>query len=406
MAKRNSKKRKKAPKATKKLNEARMTSSDNVVKNTTDMTKNRSGRSNNRIASLVKREGALDKKGAKTAKKLPSRSRSLRARIHSWRAERVRLHHSFKRSYREDYLRKTKTPGLLTHAMTTFQFIFKHWRTFIPLVLLMTALYILLVGLMTEDFYLQFQENIDNTSAEMAMGDIGSFAKAGLLLIATVTTGGLDAGMDEVGTVFMLMLLLMVWLVTLFLMRHFYANSKPKLRDALYNSMTPLISTLLIFMLIIVQALPIMLVVITYSAAVATGFLATPFYALLYFIFAVLMLLLSAYLLSSSILALVIVTVPGVYPLNALAQASDLIAGRRTRFVIRIIYLFFVLAIIYIIAVFPVILLDLWLKSLWTWLAGWPIVPFVLLLVTCFAFVYITAYIYRYYRYLIDNQES
>ncbi len=402
MAKRNSKK----PHKPSKRPTAKVTSQSVATKNSDSnqtkrpkVTASSNKKASHGIAKISSKKSQSSKKPQSDSKKP-----SLRSRIHDWRAKRVRLHRSFKRSYREDYLRKTKTPGLLTHAMTTFQFIFRHWRTFLPLVVLMTILYIVLVGLMTEDFYLQFQENIDATSAEMSMGKIGNFAKAGLLLIASVTTGGLDAGMDEVGTVFMIMLLLMIWLVTLFLMRHFYARSQPKLRDALYNSMGPLISTLLIFMLMIVQALPIMIVIITYSAATATGFLSTPFYALVYFIFALLMILLSAYMLAGSTMALIIVTVPGTYPLDALATASDLIAGRRTRFIIRIAYLIFVIAIVYIIAVFPVILLDLWLKSLWTWLAGWPIVPFVLLFVTCFVCIYITAYVYRYYRYLIDDQ--
>lgn len=339
-------------------------------------------------------------------RKLSQDIKTLYAKLQAKRSEHVHLHKSFRRSYREDYLRKTDTPGLLSHAMTTFRLIFKHWKTFFALITIMAVAYIVLVGLLSEDLYQQFQTSIDETSASLANGQIGNFAKAGLLLISTITTGGLDTGMGEVQTVFMIALFLIMWLVTIYLLRHFLAGGRPKLRDALYNALSPLISTLLVFVVIFIQAIPLMLVAITYSAAVMTDFLSTPFYALVYFIFAALMVLLSAYLLSSSLIALVAVTAPGVYPMAALLNASDLMAGRRTRLILRLLYLLIVVALIYLITMLPVILIDLWLKSIWTWLAGWPIVPFALLVVTCFVFIYATAYIYRYYRWLLDYKEQ
>ncbi len=338
--------------------------------------------------------------------KLKQQVQSLWQRWQNFRHERVRLHRSFKRSYREDYLRETKTPGLLSHVMTTFQFIFKRWRTFLPFVAVMTIMYIVLVGLLSEDLYTQFQDSIDNTSAQLAEGRLGNFAKAGLLLMSTITTGGLDSGMGEAQVIFMLLLFLIIWLVTIYLTRHFLAGGKPKLRDGLYNALAPLLSTLLVFAAIFIQLIPIMLVIITYSAAIATGFLNTPFYALVYFIFAALMILLSTYLLSSSLMGLVAVTAPGVYPMRALANASDLMAGRRVKFIIRIIYLLIVLTLVFAVVMTPIILLDLWLKSFWDLIYGVPVVPFCLLVMTCFAFIYATVYIYRYYRWLLDYQEK
>lgn len=352
---------------------------------------------------------------AKTVSKMP-RSKLLRrlkrgikklqAKWRDFRSGRVKLHRTFRRSYREDYLRQTKTPGLLNHAMTTFQFIFKHWKTFLPFIAIMTVAYIVLVGLFSEDLYQQFQDSIDESSAQLANGNIGNLAKAGLLLMSTITTGGLDSGMGEVQVVFMLLLFLIMWLVTIYLVRHFIAGGKPKLRDGLYNALAPLISTLLVFVVIFIQAIPIMLVIITYSAAVATDFLSTPFYALLYFIFAALMILISVYLFSSSLIALVAVTAPGVYPLRALFSASDLMAGRRTKFIIRVVYMLIVIAMVYVIVMTPIILLDLWFKSMWEWIYGVPIVSFCMLVVTCFVFIYATTYLYRYYRWLLDYQEK
>lgn len=327
-------------------------------------------------------------------------------KIKAERAKHLRLHRSFKRSYREDYVRPVETPGLLSHTMQTLKMIFSHWRVFLPFVLLMVLLYSVIVGLMSEEVYREIGETIDESGAELAAGKIGNFAKAGLLLFSTFTTGGLDTGMDESGMVFMIVLFLIMWLVTIFLLRHIFAGEQPRLRDGLYNALGPLIATLVVFMFIFVQMMPVMLIAITYSAAVTTGFLSTPFYALVYFIFAASMCLLSGYLLSSSLMALVAVTAPGMYPVRAMLAASDLTAGRRVRIVLRLLYLLFVIAFIYVIVMLPVILLDMWLKSIWDWLSGWPIVSVFLVACTCFVFIYAATYIYIYYRWLLDYREK
>lgn len=329
-----------------------------------------------------------------------------RAKWHEFRKDKYQPHKSFRRSYREDYARETKAPGLLSHAMTTFQILFKNWKIFLPLIAVMTLMYMVLVGLMSEDFYRQFQDSIEATNEELSHGEISNFAKAGLLLISTITTGGLNTGMNEVQVVFTVLLFLTIWLTTIYLLRHLMAGGKPRMRDGLYNALGPLVSTLLVFVVMFIQAIPLMLVIITYSAAVTTGFLNTSFYALVYFVFAALMVIITVYLWSSSLIALTAVTVPGMYPMRALFTASDLMSGRRIKFTIRIFYLLIVVILLYIIVMTPIIMLDLWLKSIWDILYGIPIVPFFMLILTCFVFVYLTAYIYRYYRHLIDYQED
>lgn len=342
-------------------------------------------------------------KGQKSAKK--GKIKAFFAKIAKKRADyrkkHVVLHRSFRRSYREDYQREVSAPGLLNHAMTTFGVIFKHWKTFLPFILLMAGLYIVLVGLMSEDFYQELQATIDSNNGE----SLGNFAKSGLLLLSTITTGGLTTGKDDIGFLFTIILFLIMWLVTIYLLRKWYAGAKPKLRDGLYNALTPLISTLLVFIVIFIQCIPAMLVAITLSAAQVTGFLSTPFYALIYFIFAALMLLITGYLLSSSLIALVAVTVPGVYPMAALTTASDLMVSRRLKLITRVLYLLLVVIIIFIVTMLPIMVIDLWLKGLWSWLANVPIVPFCLLVVTCFVFIYATAYLYRYYRWLLDYKD-
>ena len=315
------------------------------------------------------------------------------------------LHRSFRRSYREDYERPFEAPGLLAHAVDSFKMLFRNWRLFLPLILLVALLNIALVGLMSEETYVTFQNSLDETAQDIKAGELGTFARSGLLLISTITTGGLSQGMTESQQFSAVILFLVTWLVTIYLVRQRLAGHKLKLRDGLYNALAPFISTLIVVGVIFIEAIPLMVVVITYSAAVATDFLSTPFYALIYFIFAALLTILSVYLISSSLIALIAVSAPGLYPLVAVHTASDLLAGRRIKFIIRVVYLFFVLVVVWVFVMLPLIALDLVLKKAIPALQGIPVVSFELLLMTCFSTVYATIYLYLFYRRLLDYDD-
>lgn len=316
------------------------------------------------------------------------------------RFSKVNPHKSFKRSYREDYVRELEVPGIMYHIFATFKIIFKNWKLFLPFLVILVILNAVLVGLMSESTYVQFQDILDQTSEQIAGGDVGNVAKAGLLLISTVTTGGLSGDSSEAAGVFAVLIFLVIWLVTIYLLRHKLAGHEVKLRDGLYNATTPLISTFVVLMIALVQCIPIFLLIVVYSAAVQTDFLATPFYALVFFIFAALMIILSGYLLSSSLIALVAVSAPGLYPIKALNTASDLMSGRRIKFIIRLIAGAMMLVILWVIVMVPLILFDLFMKQ-FEWTAGIPFVPICLLVMTCFTGIYISAYLYLYYRWML-----
>ncbi len=311
-------------------------------------------------------------------------------------------HKSFKRSYREDYIRDTKVPGIMYHIFKSFGMIFKNWRLFVPLLAIAVLLNILFVGLMSESNYVQFQDILDQTSEQVAGGDIGNVAKAGLILMSTISTGGLSGESSEAAVMFGVLIFLIIWLTTIFLLRHLMAGHKIKLRDGLYNSMTPLISTLLVFVVVLFQCIPIFLLIIAYSAAIQTDFLSTPFYALVFFVFAAVMILITAYLLSSSLMAFVAVSAPGLYPMRALNAASEMMMGRRVRLILRVVALLLTLGIMWVVIMVPLILFDMWMKS-FEWTEGIPFIPICLTTMTCFTSIYITTYLYLYYRWMLDN---
>ncbi|MBR5620918.1 hypothetical protein IKW75_00285 [Candidatus Saccharibacteria bacterium] len=314
-------------------------------------------------------------------------------------------HRSFRRSYHEDYDRPFEAPGLLAHAITSFKVIFRNWKLFLPLTLLIVVLNIALVGLMNEDTFVAFQNSVNETTAGVKNGEVGTFAKSGLLLISTITTGGLSTG-TEAQQIFSFLLFLITWLVVIYSLRHILSSEAPiKLRDALYNALAPFISTLIVAAIIFIEAIPLMIVIITYAAAVNTNFLSTPFYALIYVIFAGLLITLSTYLISSSLVALIAVSAPGLYPIKAIRTASNLLSGRRIKFIIRVLYLIVVVGVFWALIMTPLIALDLVVKSTGAF-KGFPFVSIELLIMTCFTAIYATTYLYLFYRKMLDYDDE
>ena len=320
----------------------------------------------------------------------------------------VRLHRSFKRSYYEDYQRKTELPSLTSQASAAFKMFFKFWKIFLPLLLIFVGLYIFLIGAMSENTLADVKANVEQTNKDVADGKIGTVGKAGLTLLGIISTGGLTT-MNDAQIVIAVLLFTIIWLVTIYLARHLLAGHQEiKMRDGFYSALSPLVSTLVVGLIIFLEAIPIMLTIIVFQVALTTEFLSTPFYALLFFMFAALMITLSLYLLSSSFFAIIVVSAPGLYPLTAVRMAKNLIMGRRLRFLIRVFYLVIIVALLYLLLLMPAIILDGVLKAQFAWLAESkiPFVAIIQLTITVFIFIYLSIYFYLFYRALLDYNDD
>ena len=320
----------------------------------------------------------------------------------------VRLHRSFKRSYYEDYQRKTELPSLTSQASAAFKMFFKFWKIFLPLLLIFVGLYIFLIGAMSENTLADVKANVEQTNKDVADGKIGTVGKAGLTLLGIISTGGLTT-MNDAQIVIAVLLFTIIWLVAIYLARHLLAGHQEiKMRDGFYSALSPLVSTLVVGLIIFLEAVPIMLTIIVFQVALTTEFLSTPFYALLFFMFAALMITLSLYLLSSSFFAIIVVSAPGLYPLTAVRMAKNLIMGRRLRFLIRVFYLVIIVALLYLLLLMPAIILDGALKSQFAWLAESkiPFVAIIQLTITVFIFIYLSIYFYLFYRALLDYNDD
>ena len=317
-----------------------------------------------------------------------------------------RPHRSFRLSRRRDYKRGLAMPGYFAFTIEVAGVIWQHKKTFATLGLVFMVLTVGFGLLGSQDIYSQLQNLFDTTRPDgLFTGAVGEVGRASILLLTTMTnglTGQLDPSQQFIAAT----MGLYMWLSVVWLLRKFLAGKKVVVRDALYTSGAPIIATLLCFIILLVQMIPAALATIVVSVGYQTQFIDGSVAAIAVFIALVLLIVLSLYWATSTFIALVIVTLPGMRPLRAVAIAGDLVIGRRLRILLRLLWLIATILSWWLVIMVPVILFDTWLKSMFTWLAGWPIVPVMVLVMTTATIMWSASYIYLLYRKIVDDDTA
>ncbi|MEP6710239.1 MAG: hypothetical protein ABJA64_00795 [Candidatus Saccharibacteria bacterium] len=316
-----------------------------------------------------------------------------------------RPHRSFRRTQRRDYTRSLKLPGYWAFTNHVRRTLWRHKKIMTYLVVTYGLLSAIFVGLASQDTYSTLSDTLQATSGDIFQGNLGEVGKAGLLLL-TGLTGSFNTTPTEAQQIYAVIFGLLAWLTTVWLLRGLLAGQKPKLRDGIYNAGAPIITTFLVLMVLAIQLLPLALATIVFSAAVSSGFIEDGVAAMALTIGALLLVTLSLYWVTSTLIALVVVTLPGMYPMQAIKTAGDLVVGRRLRLLLRLLWVFFVTAVIWIIIMVPIILFDAWIKSLLPTILWVPIVPVTLLTVSSFALVWSASYVYLLYRRVVEDDAA
>lgn len=318
-----------------------------------------------------------------------------------------RPHRSFMLTKRRDYKRPLFLPGYIKFTQQVLAEIRKNKNTFILLIILLFVLNIIFIGLLDQEFISNLTEVLNETSGELFSGGFGEIGKAGLLLISTITSGGLNQNPNEGQQIIIIFTMLFAWLCIVFILRDSLAGKNNiKLRDALYRCGSPIISTGIVCAIMLIQLLPVMLAVIAYSSAVATQFLAGGVETMIFMVVALLLVSISVYWIIGSFLALIVSTLPGMYPMNAIRIAGNMVVGRRLRIIYRVLWCVLVSIVIWAIFMIPIILITGWLGSAFEILNSIPIVPIFMLIVSSFVTVFVSSYIYMLYREIVDNDSQ
>lgn len=316
-----------------------------------------------------------------------------------------RPHRSFQRTRRRDYVRSLRLPGYIAFTNDVRKIIWQHKKIFLSLAVLYGLLTALLTGMASQQTYTDLSETLRNTGGELFAGNWGELAKAGLLL-GTGIVGSLNGEPTDLQRLYAILLALMAWLTTIWLLRAILAGKKPKLRDGLYNASAPFLSTFLVSLLLIVQLLPVAIAAIGFSSATSSGLLDGGVEAMLFWVVASLLATLSLYWMTTTFIALVVVTLPGMYPLQAIKTAGDLVIGRRIRILLRFLWLLVIDAVLLVLIMVPIILLDIWIKGMLPAIEWLPIVPIALLAVGALAVVWTASYTYVLYRKVVEDDAA
>lgn len=317
-----------------------------------------------------------------------------------------RPHRSFCRTRRRDYRRPLDLPGYWGLTAQTAKLLWAHKWLFLRVTVTYVVVMVLIANLMAEETYVQMREAANIIQEEGLVGGATATLTVFWGVFLGQLTGGVITSSNPSAQAVAGLVTLFTWLTIIWLVRAIIAGKRPKMRDALYNSGGPVVVLTILTIVMLLQLVPAAIAVIVYTAADASGVLAWTPVLMLSGGAVALIVVLSLYWMTSTFFAFIIATLPGVYPLEALRFAGDIVVGRRLRILLRMIWLILMVLAMWAIVLIPVMLLDGALKQ---WLPALEIVPFVpvaALLLTAMSIVSAAVYIYLFYRKVVNNDDA
>lgn len=317
-----------------------------------------------------------------------------------------RPHRSFRHTYRRDYVRPLSLPGYWAFTNYVRRTLWRNKLLILRLMVVYAIVAVVTAGFASQDVYQQARDLLNSTAEGTFSGAWGEIGKAGMLLASGATGAFTNVSTDnEVPQqIFAGFAAILLWLTTVWLLRAILAGGRPKLRDGLYNAGAPLLPTFIVGLVIVVQLIPLAVAFFGYGAASVSGIISGGgVLSMLFWAVAALLAILSAYWLTSTLIALVVVTLPGMYPLQALRTAGDLVIGRRIRILLRLLWMALTVLVTWAFIAIPVIIFDGWLKSVLPAINWLPIVPVLLLILSSFSVVWVASYIYLLYRRVVED---
>ncbi len=298
-------------------------------------------------------------------------------------------HRSFKKTSRQS---NKKSPIKIKESwrliLDSAIFMSSHKRFFVWLVLTYAIVSYLLVGGVSLTDYNSLRESSDNFLNNGLDAVTTAMAYFGAAL-----SGGLTEAPSEMQQFLGGLTTLIFWLVIIWGVRMISAGEKIKVRDAFYNGLTPLITTTLILIVVLLQLIPAALGLFGFSILLTENWVTNLAQGLAYGAAALLLCLVSLYWISGSVIALVVVALPGMRPLEALVNARLLVMGKRWEIMIRVMAGFVIQLIFWAFIMIPLFMLDNWLSVDWL-----PLVPVAIQLMSAISLAFTSTYIYKMYR--------
>lgn len=305
-------------------------------------------------------------------------------------------HRSFYLTKRGNFVRKINIASPLRFIGQVSRFVWANRRIYLWPWLIISVIMYLVIGVNDNQNYLSIRDAIVEV-------DSLNYIQQVIAAVVTVITGALIA-VGGANQFIIAVTLLLSWLALVYIARHVYSgNTKLTFRRAFYESAAPLVPILCIIFLILLQAVPLVLVSVGYVALsgamyINQGISIENMSAVLALSAAV---ALTVYWMSASLLSLIVVTIPGIYPMRALYESTVLIAGRRAKVLGRLLVMIVIGLLAMIVVSMPLVMLDRWLK----FNDYFPLIQLMMSFVVGGLVVWMSVYLYMLYRRLIDSPE-
>lgn len=223
----------------------------------------------------------------------------------------------------------------------TLQFLWRHKKVFFYIILIHGLIYVTIIRSPVSASIGSIRDSIDNV-----LGDGSEKTTSGVL--ATLGTVLTVSATNQTKSTMVAISVLLMSLVYIWAIRELHAKKEIKARDAYYNSMAPLIPVALILVVISLQFIPFAIATFIYGTARTTGLFANGFEDLTFFVIALLTGVLSFYWVTSTVIALYIATLQGMYPWRALRTAKKLVQFQRFAVFKRLFALPILLGLLYL----------------------------------------------------------
>lgn len=307
-------------------------------------------------------------------------------------------HRSFRFTRRSETREYEKIPAWWRLVARTARILKREWKKIIPLVAIFAPIAWLVSGVFNQQFALL--KNSLNLFDEEALSFGEELLALGTGFIASQSSVPQDA------LVLLNIFGLIIWLSFVWIARYSYAGKPTSMRQALYTSPSAFVPFLLLTILLIIQLLPATLAAVIFFSLQGGGFTETILEKVLFAILGLLLVVLSLYFIISTVIALQVATLPGMYPWRALRNARKLVMNRRFAVLRKVIMLPVIIVLFFAVTLIPLLALDNAVCSEGTCWSTVTLLPMGYYGAVGLALAFASIYLYVTYRALLEQEDD
>ena len=210
-----------------------------------------------------------------------------------------RPHRSFMLTRRRDYKRQWALSGYWSFTNQVRLLLVRRKLLFVKFTALYSLILFVIFGLMSQDNYTLLNQTLHSLGNNLFQTQIGELS-VNLAVFSGIVTGVFNTQLSPLQQVYGGLLFLLSWLTLIWLLRQVMAgHDRVRLRDGMYFSGSPLVPTFLLFMVVLVQLIPLTIAITAYLTANTINVLDIPILSIAFWRIELLHVLMSAYWITS-----------------------------------------------------------------------------------------------------------